>query len=109
MLLRLLKAKMHMCSKNTCLVLIIGDWSNSFTTAVNGFDHHIDLGVSKILGEPSSLTTKTASSTAAPSAKIGGPQDRRAVLVHIASRPWIDKADDDLRPMISLDKEAPAA
>ena len=76
---------------------------------MNGFDHHIDLGVSNRPDEPSSSTTKTASSTAAPSAKIGGPQDRRAVLAHIASRPWIDKADDDLRTMIPLEKEALAA
>ena len=44
--------------------------------------------------------------SASPLAKINGPQDRHVVLMCIASRPLIEKADVDLRPMISLEEEA---
>ena len=36
-------------------------------------------------------------------------QDRRAVLICTAIRTWVEKAGDDLRPMIPLEEEAHAA
>ncbi|CAI5717700.1 unnamed protein product [Peronospora effusa] len=95
----------------------------SFATSVNGLgnridpDERIDPGVpngpggKNDPGEPTSLGNRKGSvdHSASTPAEVGGSQDRRALLVRTASRPWIDKVDDDLRPMIPLEEEALAA
>ncbi|CAI5717458.1 unnamed protein product [Peronospora effusa] len=95
----------------------------SFATAVTGFGHRIDPheciapGVPNGLGtrgDPGELTILSdrinpVDRSATTPAEVVGSQDRRTLLVRTASRPWIDKINDDLRPMIPLKEEALAA
>lgn len=89
----------------------------SFATAFNGFDHRIDPGVPNEIGEQNDPGESFSSGgnyspvdcSASPPAEFDGLQDRRASLVHIAKRSWIDEVDDDLHPMIPLEEDALAA
>ena len=95
----------------------------SFASVVTGLDRRIDPGVPQGLGVPNEPGerhdgaesnrlgdgTDPVDYSASPTTEAKGPQDRSSVLVRIASRPWFDKADDDLRPMIPLEEEALAA
>ena len=71
-----------------------------------------DLANDMMLLNLSASAMETTPSTTAPRQQQrsgGGVEDRSAVLVRIASRPWIDKADDVLRLIFLLEEEAFAA
>ena len=91
---------------------------------VTGLDRRIDPDVPQVLdvpngpgerhdaAEPNSLGdgNDPVDYSALPTTEAGGPQDRSAVLVRIAHCfKTMNKADDDLRPMTSLEEEELAA
>ena len=88
----------------------------SFASAVTGLDRRIALVSLKDLlyltnpaNEMMLPILTPVDYTASLTTEAGGPHNRNGVLVRIDSRPWIDKRDDNLRPMIPLKEEALAA
>ncbi|CAI5719404.1 unnamed protein product [Peronospora effusa] len=107
---------MYMCGGNTYLVLgqrrLVGSRSRlrstasvTASTSTNGLipayltdQRKGDPGDRNGLGD----RTNPEDRSALTPAEVGRSQDRRTLLVRTVSRPWIDKVDDYLRPMIHL-------